>query len=126
VDWKAQAFSFAGVLALVGFARLLRVGRNEPLTADEVIAAAALQLAPARIADTFLSTDGKAGIVRADDGALCLVKQHGSHPATRLLGPATHCRTDGDALVIDPGERMFGQVRLFLPTAERDRLRLLL
>ena len=126
MDWQAQAVSFAGVLALVGFARMLRLGRSEPLTRDEVEAHAAHQLAPARITDTFLATDGQAAIVAADDHRLCLVKRHGAHPASRLLGSNPVWREDGDALVIDPNDRMFGQVRLSLPSAERDRLQALL
>ena len=126
MDWQAQAVSFAGVLALVGFARLLRVGRGEPLTRDEVEAHAARQFAPARVTDTFLSTDGQAAVVAADTHRLYLVKRHGVHPASRLLGLSPKWHPDGDALVIDPADRMFGAVRLSLPPAERDKLQSLL
>ena len=126
MDWQAQAVSFAGVLALVGFAQLLRVGRSEPLTREEVKAHAAHQFAPAHVSDTFLGTDGQAAIVAADDRRLCLIKRHGAHPASRLLGSNPDWREDDDALVIDPHDRMFGAVRLSLPPAERDRLQALL
>lgn len=126
MNWKAQAVSFAGVLALVGFARLLRVGRSEPMTRDEVEAYAGHEFRPARVADIFLSADGHAAVVLADDKRLCLVKQHGAHPASRLLEAQTIWHADRDALVIDPGDRMFGTVRLVLPAGERDRLQALL
>ncbi len=126
MDWKAQAISFAGILALVGFARLLRVGRSEPLTREEVEAHAAHELLPAKVTATFLSTDGRAAVVASDDHRLCLIKQHGAHPASRLLGTGTTSHRDDDVLVIDPGDRMFGAVRLDLPPAERDTLQALL
>jgi hypothetical protein len=126
VNWKAQAVSFAGVLLLAVVTRLMGVGRSEPLTRDEVEAFAATELLPSPISQSFLDTDGRAAIVRATDGRMCLVKQHGAHLASRLLGPHPIWLADGDALVIDPGDRMFGAVRLTLPPAERDRLRALL
>ena len=126
MDWQAQAVSFAGVLALVGLAWLLRLGRSEPLTRDEVEAHAAHQLLPAHVTDTFLSTDGRAAIVASDDSRLCLIKRHGAHPAARLLNSHLKWRKDGDALVIDPDDRMFGAVRLSLAPADRDRLQALL
>jgi hypothetical protein len=126
VNWKAQAVSFAGILLVVVFARLMRLGRSEPLTPEEVEAHAAHELLPARIAESFLGTDGRAAIVVATDGRLCLVKQHGAHPVSRLLAPHPRWHADGDGLVIDPGDRMFGAVRLLLPSGERDRLQALL
>ena len=122
MDWRAQAFSFIGVLGLVAITRALGLGRRGPLTDAETRDAAAAAFLPARPDRSFVSNDGRAAVVAADDGRLCLVKRHGTHPATRLLTRPVAHRWDGDAIVIDPGERMFGEVRLTLPQAERDSL----
>ena len=122
MDWKAQAFSFVGVLGLVAITRALGLGRRGPLTAAEASESAAAVFQPARAVRSFVSDDGRAAVVASDDHRLCLVKRHGAHPATRLLTRPVPHRSDGNAIVIDPGDRMFGAVRVTLPQAERDSL----
>jgi hypothetical protein len=107
--------SLGAILALAGFARWLRLG-PAPRLADEAAARRAADAAvsgyePVAIA---LDRDGRGALLRDAAGRLLLLRPHGSHFAGRILTGSAAARTDGEALVIDSGERRYGSARLLL------------
>jgi hypothetical protein len=114
--------SLAGVLALAGVAWWLGLGRTDPLTQEEVSERAAFEFGPLSPRGVFVDQAGAAGLLLAEDGRAVLIKRHGNHPASRLLTPPVRWREKGEALVFPTADRMFGDLRLHLPPAERDRL----
>lgn len=121
MSWALLGASLAAVLALSGVAWLLGLGRVAALDAQQAAAEAArLELGAAR--DVFLSTDGAAAIVQAEHG-VALVRRHGAQLVGRALSRPVRWHGEGDMLVIETGERMFGPTRL---TLDADRRALLL
>jgi hypothetical protein len=108
--------SLVAILARAWIASGLRLG-PAPKLKDEADAR--------RIADQAISgyvpvalaldRDGKGALMRDADGRLLLIRQHGTHFAGRILTPGASARCEGEALIIDSGERHFGSTRLVLP-----------
>ena len=114
--------SLAGVLALAAIAWWLGLGRSEPLTVDEVRERAEFEFGPFSAEAVFVDERGDAAAVIGRDGRIVLFKRHGTQPASRLLTLPVRWRKEGEALVFPTADRMFGDLRLHLPPAERDRL----
>ncbi|WBY16857.1 hypothetical protein PF049_01440 [Erythrobacteraceae bacterium WH01K] len=117
------AGSLAAILLLVWLARWLGLGPEKQLLTDAEVAEAARDahdgFEPATIA---LGSDGRGALARGEDGRIMLLRPHGSHVASRILGPASSAKTspenDGEGLVVDCGERTFGAVTLQLRDAQ--------
>jgi hypothetical protein len=120
------AGSLAGVLALAGIAWALGLGGGRIAGETEARRLAEEGLAGFAAERALVSSDGRAAIVRGEDGSLALLKVHGVHVAARRLAPPVEPREEEEAIVIDTGERMFGDVRLRLDAGERDTLRTML
>jgi hypothetical protein len=121
MDWLVHGGSLAGVLALALVAWLLGLGGS--VIGDEDMAKRAAEEAQTGfVAEAaFVSTDGKAALVRGSDGTFVLLKTHGAQLAARRI-EALRLATSADGVTIASGERMFGDVRLKLPRRERDKL----
>jgi len=114
--------SIAGVLALVGVAWLLRLGGTAIAGEAAAKREAEAQQPGFTAAQAFVSTDGKAALVRGADGRFILLKVHGAHLAARKLDGPLRLKPASDAVTIATGERMFGDVRLRLSPEDRDKL----
>ncbi len=125
MNWLLGLGSLAGVLALGGIARLLRLGRDEPLTAEEIAERLQFDYPPFTIDRLVISRDGRMALARASDGRLAAAKAHGAHPATRLLS-SPMITAEGEIKLVDTGDRWFGPLRLQLDEAQRDTLRAML
>ncbi|RZV31000.1 MAG: hypothetical protein EX262_09285 [Sphingomonadaceae bacterium] len=110
--------SLVAILALVGLARWLGLGREPRLTdedaarraADEAIAG----FVPIRCG---LEREGRGALLEDAGGRILLLKPHGSFFAGRVLGSATRADRADKSLSIDSGERRFGRVTLVLEDA---------
>lgn len=107
------AGSLLAILALAWLARALRLGKPPRLLDDAAAryhANAAVEgFAPVDIAR---DRDGRSAILRDAHGRFLILKPHGAHFAARLLKPPMTARTQDGALVIQTGERLFGDVTL--------------
>ena len=114
--------SLAGVLALALVAWLLGLGGAT--LADEAQAKRAAEEAHtgfvAEVA--FVSSDGKAALVRGADGRFILLKVHGANVAARRLETPLRVVPTDEGATVATGERMFGDVRLALAREDRDKL----
>ncbi len=70
----------------------------------------------------IVSADGKAALVRGQDGSVLLLKVHGANLAARRLAPPLRFTPVPDGVVVETGGRMFGDVRLRLSPEDRDKL----
>lgn len=116
------AGSLAGVLALAAIAWALGLGGSSIAGEGEAMRSAEQALAGFRAERAVVSSDGRAAVVRGEDGTIALLKAHGANLAARRLVPPVETREEGEAIVIASGETMFGDVRVRLGAAERDRL----
>ena len=122
MDWLVLAGSIAGVAGLVLAAWWLRLGGGA-IDGEAGALRAAEEAQVGFAADAaFVSSDGQAALVLGDDRSLVLLKVHGANVAARKLAQPLQLRTDGDAVIVATGERMFGDVRLQLSREQRDKL----
>lgn len=106
------AGSLAAVLALAGVARLLALGPDEPVTAERAAAAAEARLIGFTARHAVAATDGRAALVLGAGGEAALVKASGVELALRRLAWPLDWHRQGESIVIDSGEAMFGRVTL--------------
>ncbi|TMM48074.1 hypothetical protein [Qipengyuania marisflavi] len=110
--------SLAAVLVVGGIVWWLKLGPERTLTSD-----AEARIAANEAVDGFdpvavsLDKDGRGALLRDASGQILLLRPHGTHFAGRLLGPAASAQLDGEALIVDSGERRFGSHRLALTDA---------
>lgn len=110
--------SLVAILVLAGLAVALRLG-GKPTLADE----AAVALAAGEVEDGFevsrfsITRDRSAAMVRDPSGRIMVLKRHGNKFAGRILSPSASAREEVDALIVDPREARFGNVRLSLADA---------
>lgn len=112
--------SLVAILALAWTARWLKLG-PQPRLQDEAEARLAADEAvsgysPVSIA---LDRDGGGALMRDAAGRPLLLRPHGTHFAGRILAAGAGARIDGDALVIDSGERRYGEARLTVPDPQQ-------
>lgn len=112
MDWVQIAGSLAAILALAGFARLLKLGESRISDAATARQMAEEMLAGFVAHDAVVSTDGSAALV-AGNGAVAVLKRHGAKVAARRLVPPLRLREAVEGVTIETGERMFGPILLF-------------
>lgn len=116
-ELSAQLLQFFGsllaIVALAAVARWLRLG-PAPRLADEGEARLAAEAAVSGFAPVEVALDrtGKGAILSDAQGRLLLLRQHGARFAGRVLSRGARAWQEGADLVIDCGERRFGQTRL--------------
>lgn len=107
--------SLVAIFALFLLARALKLG-GSPRLEDEQ----AVQSAAAEVEDGFeaqrisISRDKQAAIAADNSGRIMVIRRHGNRFAGRILSRQASVREEVDALVIDPGEKRYGAVRLRL------------
>lgn len=107
--------SLGAILALAYVARRLGLGTASVLAGPDEAARVFDEVCPGfRAVQSAIDRDGKGAIARDAQGHVLVVRQHGSQFAGRLLAPASRTRIEGDALVVETGERRFGAVSLHL------------
>ena len=114
--------SIAGVVALVLIAWWLGLGGGAIGGEAEACQAAEDNQYGFAAEAAIVSADGKAALVRGRDGSVLLLKVHGAHFAARRLAPPLRVTAVEDGVVVETGERMFGDVRLRLAAKDRDAL----
>ena len=122
MDWFLLAGSVAGVLALAVIAWLLGLGGAAIANEAQARRAAEEGHIGFQAEEAFVSSDAKAALVRGGDGDWMLLKVHGASLAARHLPPPLAARAAEDGVMIATGERMFGDVRIRLAPADRDKL----
>lgn len=122
MNWVGLLGSLGGVLALAAVAWWLGLGRSEPLTAEEVLERAEFEFGPMAARLAFVGEDGAAAVVIVSDGRAILFKKHGTQPASRMVLPPVAWDDAEGGLLFRTGDRRFGDVRLRVAKAERDRL----
>jgi hypothetical protein len=111
MTWTQLAISLGGVLALALIARLLRLGESRIGTAAQARRIAEEMLAGFEARAALVSTDGGAALV-AGNGAIAVLKRHGAHVAARRLTAPLRMKTTVEAVTIETGERLFGDITL--------------
>lgn len=114
--------SLVAVLALAGIAWWLGLGRPDPITQERARAAAEARLLNFRAAAAHVAADGRSALVLGAAREAALVKASGVEVAVRRVRWPLDWRQDGEAIIIESGEAMFGAVRLTLADAERRQL----
>jgi len=118
IDLAKIAGSLVAILALAGFAKLLRLGEDERIRGE----AHAIELAGQAVfgfAATELALDraGIGALLRDAEGRQMLLRRHGAMWVGRLLDHHAEARLDRDFLTIGTGEKTFGSVTLHLGEA---------
>ena len=122
MDWFVLGGSITGVLVLVLIARWLGLGGGA-IGGEAEACQAAEDNQFGFVAETaIVSADGRAALVRGRDGTVLLLKVHGANLAARRLAPPLPLTSVPDGVVVETGERMFGDVRLRLSPEDRDKL----
>lgn len=114
---QGQILQFAGsllaILLLAGIARALHLGAPPKLRDD----AAALFHADQAVdgfdpVEIARDRDGNGAILRDRQNRILLLKPHGAHFAARLATPRMVAKIQDGMLIIQTGERRFGDVSL--------------
>ncbi|MDB5697142.1 MAG: cell wall anchor protein [Sphingomonas bacterium] len=104
--------ALVAILALVGTARLLRLGRDARIGGPEEVAAATeTALAGFAVIDLVVGADGAGALAVGQDGRLAAIKLHGTRPAVREVRWSA-VRASPEGTVIETGERRLGAVTL--------------
>ncbi|MBC7986257.1 MAG: hypothetical protein H7X93_06245 [Sphingomonadaceae bacterium] len=122
MSWLVLGGSLAAVLALAAIAWALKLGGGLRIENEEAARSLAREVhAGFRPAEVALDREGRAALVRADDGALILLRPHGARIAARSWRAPPAVSRDGPRLKIATSERMFGEATLDLGEAEAAR-----
>jgi len=121
MNWVVFVGSLIAVLFVAWLVGRLGLGTVAPL--DE---AAARRVAEDvfighRFCAVALDASGRAALLEATDGSVVLVRAHGDKWVARQLRAPHAARADGDQLVVEAGEPMFGATTLELGAGEAAR-----
>ena len=108
MNWAVVAASLAAVLATAGIVAWLGLGRDTRIGEDEAARLAEDLLIDFHAGEVFVDADGRSALVAGADGTFALLRVHGAHQVARRLAAPLQIRRDGEAFVIDAGERRFG------------------
>lgn len=110
--------SLAGILALAGFAKWLRLGGDPRLTDEADVRRVADMLVPGfEAVEIARDKAGIGALMRDAAGRQLLIRQHGAFFAGRLLDKGVDARLDQNFLTIGTSDRQFGKVTLNLGDA---------
>ena len=122
---QAQIYQLIGsivaILALAGFARLLRLGESKINNADDARRFAEEALAGFVAGRALVSGDGSAALVEGHGGTIAVLKRHGAKVAVRRLVPPLRVYEAVEGATVQTGEKLFGPVTLFDITADEIR-----
>ena len=108
MNWAIVAASLAAVLATAGIVAWLGLGRDARIGEDEAARLAEDLLIDFHADEAFVDADGRSALVRGVDGSFALLRVQGAHPVARRLAAPLQIRREGEAFVVDAGERRFG------------------
>ena len=111
MNWLQLGGSIAAILALAGIAWALGLGRASIADEAQAMRAAEDALSGFEAIHAVVGSDGRAALIYGAEGKVAVLKLHGAQPAVRLV-PASSVRDTGAALLVESGERLFGQVRV--------------
>jgi hypothetical protein len=115
MNWLQLIGSLAAVFALAAMVWFLGMGKTPRIAdADEAERLARDAHSGFVPNETALSRDGLAALVAAANGELVLLRGHGAKIVARALHTAPPVTREDGILVIDTGERLFGNLRLDL------------
>jgi len=112
MNWTQLGGSLLAILALAGFARMLRLGDARIGDAARARDMAEEMLAGFDARAAIVGTDGNAALVLGN-GTIAVLKRHGAKVAARRLLPPLQLFTAVEGVEIATGERLFGRVLLF-------------
>ena len=112
MNWTQLGGSLLAILALAGFARMLRLGDARIGVAARARDIAEEMLAGFDARAAIVGTDGNAALVLGN-GTIAVLKRHGAKVAARRLLPPLELFTAVEGVEIATGERLFGRVLLF-------------
>lgn len=113
--------SLVAILALYWLARRLGLGGDARiLSEDEARALAEEACCGFEPREIALDREGRGALLRDDQGRIMVLRRHGAHFASRLMGPGTSARVDDDRITLDPLDRRFGTVTLDVGSAAHD------
>lgn len=110
--------SIIAILALAGFARMLKLGQSKIASEDDARRFAEEALAGFEGGRALVSGDGSAALV-AGRGSVAVLKRHGAKVAVRRLVPPLRVREAVEGATVETGERLFGPVVLFGVTVDQ-------
>lgn len=94
----------AGVVAWLGLGREGRIG--DPLRLAEDL------LPDFEAEEAFADAEGRSALVRGRDGSWAVLRIQGLHPVARRFPSRPALTAEGNAILIDAGERRFGLTRI--------------
>lgn len=110
--------SLAAILALAGFARLLKLGGDVRIRSEaEARALADALVCGFEATDIVLDRAGIGALLRDAQGRQLLIRRHGAAFAGRLLDRDMDARLDRNFLTIATSDRRFGSITLDLGEA---------
>ena len=102
--------SLVAVLATAGVVAWLGLGREG--RTDDASRLAEDLLPDFEADEAFIDAEGRSALVRGRDGSWAVLRIHGLHPVARRLASCPALVAEGDALIVDAGERRFGLTRI--------------
>lgn len=112
--------ALGSIIAVLGVAALvawLKLGETE-LADEDAARQQARDLLPGfDPREVLLGADRQAALVVGADRRVAIIKRHGAQFAARFIATPLDAERDGQAWLIDSGERTFGRVR-FIPSVE--------
>jgi hypothetical protein len=105
--------SLAAIFALFALARFLRLGGKAVLADEQAVRETAGEVEDGYEAERIaISRGGTAALASDGSGRIMLIKRHGNRFAGRVLTSRASVREEVDALLVDPDDPRFGEVRL--------------
>ena len=122
MNWIVLGASLAAVFVVAAIALALGLGRGAQLGERERVFAMARDFHSGfRPVDAAIDGNGRAALVRGDDGDFVLLKLHGVHGAGRYFAATPSLESKGGTLLVQTGERMFGTVAIDVGADEARR-----
>jgi len=112
--------SIVAILALAGFARLLKLGDSKIVDEDTARRFAEEALAGFVGGRALVSGDHSAALVEGQ-GTIAVIKRHGAKVAVRRLVPPLRIYEAVEGATVQTGEKLFGPVVMFGVTADEIR-----
>ena len=107
--------SLVAILMLAGLAYWLGLGGKPSIASAEHARGLANEVTYGFEAiDCAIDTKGKGALLLDGRQRIMILKPHGSHFAGRILDSSANAHLKGGQILIDPGERRFGNVTLEL------------
>jgi hypothetical protein len=107
--------SLVAILFLAGLAYWLGLGGKPSIASSEHARGLATEVTYGFDAvNCTVDAKGKGALLVDGRGRIMILKPHGSHFAGRILNASSDAYLEGDQILVDPGERRFGNVTLEL------------